>query len=330
MMADLLSKDLVRDLFRLKELPRPPFIPWISSFAAQLEQISVQEMLSDPGLLSTALLNAQELFGYDVIAVGLDSSLEAEALGCEIEWPDGNDSLPTVVSHPLSEGMSPRDIEKQDFLQKGRIPVFLEAFKRISILRSKQLALMGVVTGPFTLARHLIGASFLHNPESIADADKQAINAAGSVCLRLCRKYCEAGVDVIVIADEALGQISPRLYPLATPTLKSIWNVTNFFGRPSLLLTTGCHNASIAPALDLGAAGISLGSGITASDLAGLASPRKACFGISIDISPAATLPDLASPVKGYFLTTDGDVPYATPVETMHKVMETVSSFSVG
>jgi uroporphyrinogen-III decarboxylase len=325
MMAELLSKDLVRDLFRLKELPRPPFIPWISSFAAQLEQISVQEMLSDPGLLSTALLNAQELFGYDAIAVGLDSSLEAEALGCQIDWPGSDDSLPSIVSHPLSEGMSLQDLEKPDFLQKGRIPVFLEAFKRISILRSKQLALMGVVTGPFTLARHLTGDSFLSNPESLADVDKQAITAAGSVCLKLCRKYCEAGVDVVVVSDEVMGQLPLRLYPLAAPALKSVWNVVNFFGRPSLLLTTGCHNDSISPALDLGAAGISLGSRVDASPLAGIASPRKACFGISIDISPAATLPELVLPVKGYFLTTDGEVPCATPIETMHKVMELVS-----
>jgi uroporphyrinogen-III decarboxylase len=324
MMAELLSKDLVRDLFRLKELPHPPFIPWVSSFAAQLEQISVQDMLSDPGLLSTALLNAQELFGYDAISIGFDSSLEAEALGCRLDWPEGNDSLPSVVSHLLSEGMSPRDIEKQDFLQKGRIPVFLEAFKRISILRSKQLALIGVVTGPFTIARHLVGESFLSYAEP-ADSDKQALAAAGSVCLKLCRKYCEAGVDVIVIADEALGQISPRLYPLAAPALRSIWNVTNFFGRPSLLLTTGCSNESITPALDLGAAGISLGSNVSSSELARLVSSRKTCYGISVPLS-VATLPDLPNPSKGFFLTTDWEVPYSTSVETMHKIMELIES----
>jgi hypothetical protein len=71
MTADISSKELVKDLFYFKDLPRPPFIPWISTFAAKLEQIPVEDMLSDPGLLSTALLNSQDLFGYDAIVFSI-------------------------------------------------------------------------------------------------------------------------------------------------------------------------------------------------------------------------------------------------------------------
>jgi uroporphyrinogen decarboxylase len=326
MTMDLSSKELVNNLFRLREVPRLPFIPWISSFAAGLEQVSIQDMYADPGLLSTALLNAQELFGYDAITMGFDTSLEAEACGCELDWMADDSALPRVVSHPLSEGESYQDLEKQDFLQKGRIPVFLEALKRISVLRGKQVALLGVVTGPFTLARHLQGESFLVDPEHIPDVDKQAIKTSGSICLKLCRKYCETGVDVIVIADELLGKIPPHLYALAASALKSIWNVTGFFNRPSLIVTTCCNNSSVTPALELGAAGFSFGQGVPASDLAGLPSSQKTCFGISLSLSATAQLPDISIPSKGYFLTTDWEVPYATPVEVMHRIMELVDS----
>jgi uroporphyrinogen-III decarboxylase len=323
---EISSKEIVNNLFRLREVPRLPFIPWISSFAAGLEQVSIQDMYSDPGLLSTALLNAQELFGYDAITIGFDSSLEAEACGCELDWMADDRALPRIVSHPLSEGENYRDLEKQDFLQRGRIPVFLEALKRISVLRGKQVALSGVVTGPFTLARHLQGESFLVDPEHNSDVDKQAITTAGSVCLKLCRKYCETGVDVIVIADELLGRIAPELYSLAAPVLKSIWNVTGFFGRPSIITTTGCTSSSVTPALELGAAGFSFGPGVPASDLAGLPSSRKTCFGISLPLSATAQLPDINKPKKGYFLTTDREIPYTTPVEVMHRIMELVDS----
>ena len=70
-MAEQSSKELIRSLFQLRDLPRIPFVPWVGSFAAQLEQISVEDMLSDAGLLSTSLMNAQQLFGYDAIVTFL-------------------------------------------------------------------------------------------------------------------------------------------------------------------------------------------------------------------------------------------------------------------
>ena len=61
------SKELVRGLFEHKDPEKVLFIPWVCSFAAKLEQVPVQTMLSDAGILSRALINAQKLFGYDVI-----------------------------------------------------------------------------------------------------------------------------------------------------------------------------------------------------------------------------------------------------------------------
>ena len=68
------SKELSRGLFELRDLARVPFIPWVCSFAAQLEQVEIEEMLSDAGLLSRSLMNAQKLFGYDAIVSVFDTS----------------------------------------------------------------------------------------------------------------------------------------------------------------------------------------------------------------------------------------------------------------
>lgn len=135
-MADQTSKKLVRDLFRLSELPRLPFIPWVSTFAARLEQISVKEMLSDPTTLSKSLENAQKLFGYDAIISVFDPSLEAEACGCRIAW-GAEGELPTVIGHPLMEGATIEDLDFSEIEKRGRLPIILESasWKAPSILK---------------------------------------------------------------------------------------------------------------------------------------------------------------------------------------------------
>src|SRR4030042_6022462 len=94
------SREMVKGFFEGKYIERPPFLPWVCSFAAMLEQVSVKTMLSNPGVLSRALSNAHKLFGYDVILNHFDPALEAEACGCMIEW-QGENWPPILTRHPL-------------------------------------------------------------------------------------------------------------------------------------------------------------------------------------------------------------------------------------
>ena len=256
-MAELSSKDLVKSLFRLEDLPRIPFIPWVCSFAAQLEQVQVEDMLSDAGLLATSLSNAQKLFGYDAICNVFDSSLEAEALGCEVEW-GGEGDLPTVASHPLAEGARLEDISVLGLDARGRIPVVIEATRRLNIVMGKQVAVIGVVTGPVTLAGHLSGKSFLNDLTERPEDAGRTIALAGVACLNLARKYCELGVDAVAVADEMLGQIGPAEYRLAAGPLKSIWNVAKFYNVRTLLLGRGCSERQAVSILGLGADGVAV------------------------------------------------------------------------
>lgn len=140
------SRELVRSLFGLRDLTLVPFIPWVCSFAAQLEQIQTKAVLSDAGLLARSLLNAQKLFGDDVIIDVFDPSLEAEACGCKVDWvKDGQP--PRVTSHPLNEGAAIEALDVSNFDKRGRIPVVIEATNRLKIIRGKEVAIIGTITG---------------------------------------------------------------------------------------------------------------------------------------------------------------------------------------
>jgi uroporphyrinogen decarboxylase len=319
-MGEISSKELVRDLFQLKELPRTPFVPWVSSFAAKLEQVTVEEMLNDPGLLSSSLLNAQQLFGYDAVATVFDPALEAEACGCELEWSD--DRLPRVVSHPLEDGATQDPMIVQDIEKRGRVPVVLEALKRINILRGKQVAIFGIITGPLSLARHLRGETLGHDLEEGSEQAARIVAGAAGIGLKLARKYCETGVDAIVISDEMLGGVDASVYSILAGPLKSIWNVTKFYGVRSLLLTTECEAAKVEPILDLRAEGAALGSQVDGGQAWEASLKRNCCYGTSVEPSnPPAESALMSANRRGHFLTTDWEVQFGTDVNAMHRLM---------
>jgi len=326
------SKELIKGLFDHNDLNKVPFIPWVCSFAAKLEQVPAKTMLSDSGILSRALINAQKLFGYDVIVNIFDSSLEAEACGCEIEWPD-NESSPVIVSHPLAEGENIGALNTSDFEMKGRIPVVLEATKRLAIIKGKEVAIAGIVTGPLTIARHLRGEAFLDDLNQGKDEADELIEEVGSICLRLCRAYCELGIDIVVIAEEMLGQLKPEIFQVIASSLQSIWNVVGYYNVHSLILSKGCSETHIEPVFELNADGVALSGSVDYQIIKENAIERHRCFARSIPDSVLLGIDPLSrdsvheyllAKDKGLFLSTEWDVPYSADVNSMHEIMKNI------
>lgn len=328
------SKEMVRGLFQLKDTPRIPFIPWVCSFAAQLEQVPVKAMLSDAGSLSRGLINAQKLFGYDAIVNIFDPSLEAEACGCKVDWSE-NGALPRVVSHPLGEGAAIEDLDISNIENRGRLPVVIEATKRLNIIKGKDLAIIGLITGPLTLAGHLRGEGFLTELNQDPEEAMKVITLAGSIGLKLCRLYCELGVDVIVIAEEMLGQLPPGRCQAALAPLRSIWNVARFYSVHTLILSKGCTGEHLEPVLGLQADGLALSGDMDYKQVREAALKHNCCYSGSLAESALLDTPArvadltrdrLSGRGKGFFLSTEWEVPYITSVKNMHEVMGVIRS----
>ena len=116
----LTSKELVRALFGDKPVSRPPFVPCMATAAAQFMQVPVSKLFSDPTTLANSLQSCQRLFKYDGIVILLDTTVEAEACGCQIAWQEREP--PSIVSHIL-EGQEPERLDISGIESKGRIPM---------------------------------------------------------------------------------------------------------------------------------------------------------------------------------------------------------------
>jgi uroporphyrinogen-III decarboxylase len=325
------SKELVRRLFSGKDISRPPFIPWIFSFAARLEQISVKDMFKSPDVLTRALGNAQKLYHYDGIVNSLDSTLEAEACGCEIEWrEEGN--TPVVVRHPIAEGTSPDEIDIAQIEKAGRIPLVLEATKRLTMTTGKEVAIVGLITGPLTLASHLTGENVALKVESNPEGAEPVLRLAEKVIVKLARLYCELSVDIIVIADELVTHMKPEYINKVASHLRPVWNIVRFYSAfPVILTRDGVDAPQYEKLRGLGADGIVPGR----FDPANSINEQKSCVGIAIPLSILTeTKNDISTTllsylhienIRRYFFTTEWEIPYNTPVESMHMLTESLA-----
>jgi len=228
-------KELFKEVFRGKRVEPPLFIPLVFGLAARVAQISLPQMLGDPTRLANSLNLTQQLFGYDVIINTLDPTLESEAAGCRIKWGK-EEGVPVVVSHPWEEEPA-NNFSLDDWEKRGRLPIVLEATKRLVLTPGRKAAVLGVITGPLTIACNLRGEALkddLRDSLNLA-AQPAALRRAGELVLRLAKLYCELKVEGILIYEPNLTLLTAGQLSYLRSLLTPVWNVARFYNLHAVL-----------------------------------------------------------------------------------------------
>jgi MtaA/CmuA family methyltransferase len=166
----------------------------------------------DPEQMVRAGAAAHVVCGLDSVKLPFDMTVEAGALGADIDF-GGNTTLPKIRA-PLFE--SPEEfMAGEDLLTRGRFPIVLEA---IRIARKQHGEAAPVITsalGPFTISGCLFGVEnllvwMLEEPEKV----HAAMAAATPMVGRYLHAQYEAGAHVVQIGEPtASGDlISPTQY----------------------------------------------------------------------------------------------------------------------
>ena len=302
----------------------------MAAAAARFMQVPVKQLFSDPTTLTNSLQACQRLFKYDGIAILLDTTLEAEALGCQIEWQDNEP--PKVVTH-LLKGKAPENLDITGIENKGRTPVVLEAARRLSQTAGRDVAMLGVVTGPITLGRHLMADDFVHALDKDTQTSQKLIDLWEKIALALARDFGELKFDAIVIADQHLAPLSPVHYPKIQPSLKTLRNLANFYDAPLIILTGQVPLDRFTAFFRLEADGFSAANPISELKcltqlevkLLGRSLLKSALLGL-VDGVEKATLELLDKSIGSrFFLTSEWEVPLDTPAPNLHKVMQVLT-----
>jgi len=328
----MMSKEDIKNCFRFKNVNRAPFMPLICSFAAKLEQISTKTLLTNPTKMANCLQKAQQLLGYDAIFNIVDPTLEAEACGCEISW-DVECEMPRVISHPLEDGIMVDQLPLSDIENRGRIPVVLEATKRLQIVMGNKVDIIGALTGPLTLSQHLVGETFNKNLNDDFSEVHGIIRYANTICTRLCKSYCERKVDGILIYDTLISKLNSETLKLVRPFYRTLFNVVNYFNIYFMIFVGSPPAEAIENIFEFDANGFIVSGVADIDNIAQLAARKNKLLGYGISNSTLLGSTDLLRETvknlmpktsRGFFLSTEGEAPYTTPTGNMYELINIV------
>lgn len=177
------------------------------------------------------------LLGFDSVMPYFSVHLEAEMLGCTVDWnnPDG---MPYVTKRAL---LHPGDWKPPKNIT-GR-PLFRQLLQAIRLLRRSlgdQAVVIGKVLGPWSLAYNLYGVENLLldvilDPEPI----REFIRALLEVSVECARAQFEAGADLVTWADHVTADLISKeqyadfMFPLHRQA------AARLTGKPLILHTCG-------------------------------------------------------------------------------------------
>jgi len=203
------GKELIFNVLNGKPVPRSPWVPYTGSQIANFKGYTAEEMFKSSDKLLECLLEAEAQYCPDGMPPMFDLQVEAEILGCDLTWY--KNTPPTVCTHPLA-GEGNFIIPTQHLkITDGRIPLIIDTMKRFKAAKP-DIAMYGLVCGPFTLASHLRGTDIFMDMYDDEDSVKALINYCGEIAWELSEFFLEAGCDVIGAVDPLVSQISPEMF----------------------------------------------------------------------------------------------------------------------
>jgi uroporphyrinogen decarboxylase len=327
------GKERIQKSFRLEKTDTVPWVPFVGVHGGSLIGVEAKEYLCSSDHIVNGISKAVELYDPDGIPVMFDLQLEAELLGCQLNWSEQNP--PAVISHPLADGKSIEDIRIPTILD-GRLPVAMDATKR---LREKfpELALYGLITGPFTLALHLLGTDIFTK----LFEDPEYINRLFSFCLKVAKRmvdyYTEAGCDVIAVVDPMTSQIDPGTFEMSvSPMMTELFGYIREKGVLSSFFVCGHAQQNIEVMCKCRPDNISIDENIPLDFVKEIALKHKISFGGNLQLTVVLLMGtpeeakfnaldclDLGGDL-GFILSPGCDLPMATPTENLIAVTKVV------
>jgi len=322
-----MGKELIFKALRHEPLDSIPWVPFAGVHAGRLKGYEAEEMLKDPDKIVESLLEVNKLYMPDGIPVLFDLQIEAEILGCEMKWTKNNP--PSVKTHPLEADPTLPCSCRIPTEESGRVPIALEATRRVKEAIGDKTAIYGLICGPFTLASHLRGSNIFMDMVTDPDYVTKLVEYCGQTACAMSRMYIDAGCDVIAVVDPLVSQISPKMIEsMLSGTFHAVFDYIRSKGALSSFFVCGNATAQIEEMCRMGPDGISVDENVNLPSAKQTTDKYNIAIGGNIPLTTTMLfgtqednmkavidLIDSVDSSRNFIVSPGCDMPYATPVE---------------
>ncbi len=316
-----------------QEVDRTPWVPFVGCHAATLLALDADDYLCSEEHLVAGVQAAIDRYQPDGIPVLFDLQLEAETLGCELSW--GAKNPPSVTSHPLAGSTTLEQLQVPT-RESGRIGMTLRAAERLR-KANPQIGLYGLITGPFTLALHLMGTDIFMKMFDQAEYVHRVLAFCKETGMAMARYYLEVGCDVIAIVDPMTSQIGPdQFHQYVLPCARPIFDSIRQQGKLSSFFVCGHAQQNVEAMCECGPDNVSVDENIPLQYVRDVCREKGVSFGGNLQLTSVLLLGNELDSQQnalaclevggqqGYVLAPGCDLPFDTPPQNLEAVSRLV------
>jgi uroporphyrinogen decarboxylase len=215
--------------------------------------------------------------------------------------------------------------------------VVLEALRLMKKEMGGEVALYGLLCGPFTLALHLMGNDIFLKMFDEPDEVKKVMAYCASIAKKMSDWYLRDGADVVAIVDPMTSQISPDMFEeFVAPYINDVCNHIRAKNGLSALFVCGDVTRNLEPMLATSCDALHVDEQIDMVAFRKLAEKAGKAFGGNIPLTVALLLgtedtckraalkimDDCGT--KGFILAPGCDLTYNTPAKNLEAVTQMV------
>ncbi|MBD3391131.1 MAG: uroporphyrinogen decarboxylase [Chitinivibrionales bacterium] len=327
------SRELVTRAIKGEHVDRVPWVPFTGCHAYALIGKPARLYCKSEEDIVAGLNESIKRYQPDGVPVAFDLQIEAEILGCELVWADENP--PAVTGHPLANGhkLASLQIPRPD---QGRLKPVLAAARALRE-QHPDIALYGLVTGPFTLGLHLLGTDIFMKMFEDPGGVHELLSFCRDVCMAVTGYYLEAGCDIIAVVDPMTSQIGPDQFAqFVTPHAAPVFEHIRKSGGLGSFFVCGHAQQNIEAMCDCRPDNVSIDENIPLDYVRDVCRERDISFGGNMQLTVVLLLGseidaqrnalsclDVGG-TEGYLLAPGCDLPYATPPANLEAVTRLV------
>ena len=198
-----------------QEPDRVPVYPILSGISRKLVDATYKEWSTNADVCARALTKTVEEFGVDCIVTLIDLSIECDAWGQEIEFPENEAARPVYKNAVIQDIEDYEKIKKVDYRTSKRMMMHIETCKKLVEAAKGEYPIIAFVFGPLGTLSMLRGQQDMYM--DLYD-DPDAVKAAAREVNETLKDYCRA-----LMATGVAGIMFDTLFSSGTIMSKAMW-----------------------------------------------------------------------------------------------------------